>query len=125
MAGLTEKEKVEIYKYANHLVLAEFSKQKIIDDLKTTKGIDETTAKEILNEISEDLLEAKKIKGKVSIIVGSLMLLSGLGVTILTLYLSRNGGFYIITFGLILGGIAKLIIGFIQIFSKSQFNRFE
>jgi len=124
MTDLSEKSKKDIYKYTLHMVLAENSREKILNDLITTKGLDEATAKEIIGDISSELLKKKKTKGKANLIVGTIIILLGLGVTILSISMARKSGLYVLTIGLVLGGFLKIGQGFMQYFSKSPIDRF-
>jgi len=124
MIDPSEKNKADIYKYTMHMVLAENSRKKILNDLITKKGLDEASAKKIIDNISDELLKVKKAKGKINLILGTIIIALGLGVSILSISIARKGGLYLLTIGIVLGGFLKLGQGFMQYFSKSPINRY-
>jgi hypothetical protein len=113
----------KIIQYTQNLILGRLTKERILADL-IEKGLNEIDALEVLTAVENDLLEAKKTKGKANIIFGVIFFTLGIGLTITTIYMARHGGFYIITFGLIVGGLLKFLQGLSQYFSKSPIDSY-
>jgi hypothetical protein len=113
----------KIIQYTQNLILGGLTKERILADL-IEKGHSEIDALEVLTAVENELLEAKKTKGKANIIFGLIICALGFGFSITTIYMARHGGFYIITFGLIAGGLLKFLQGLNQYFSKSPIDSY-
>lgn len=62
----------------------------------------------------------KRNDGVRNMVIGGLVFLGGLLITGATMYVARNGGFYIVATGFILSGITQFLIGFSQTFNRDN-----
>ncbi len=113
----------KIYQYTVNMLLGGLTRDKIIQSL-FEKGLNKSEANKMLNYVENELIIVKRKKGKINIITGSIILLFGIGVTILSFYLSNRGAFYILIIGAVGLGMFKLGQGLIQYFSKSPIDNF-
>jgi hypothetical protein len=103
----------------HELVVNRRSRNEVVERL-VKRGIPRTAAKQFVNEVAPKVYKKdKRIRRKRyggMMIGGFLTMLFGIGVTVLTSYLSLNlgGGTYVIFYGAIVSGFIAFVIGFIS-----------
>ena len=108
----------DVYAYATQLmVLRNMNTADALHDL-TQKGVDEEVARTIVNQIDDQIYEAKMKRANKDILYGALWCIGGTLVTAVTYSAASNGGGkYIVTYGAIILGMVQLV--------KGIYNRFN
>ncbi|MDI1234416.1 MAG: hypothetical protein PSX81_09050 [bacterium] len=108
----------DVYAYATQLLVVR--KMNTADALHNLmqKGIDEETARTIVNKIDDEIYEAKMKRANKDILYGALWCIGGIVITAFTYSkASSGGGKYVVTYGAIIFGMIQLV--------KGIYTRFE
>lgn len=95
-----------------------FSRRKTVDEMvaaMVADGLEPSASREAINRLYQERVVEAKQEGSASMQVGFVLLALGLLCTIGTIVVaSRNGGMFVITGGLISGGLGLIGNGYIQ-----------
>lgn len=101
----------QIYEYAAGLMVDEGKTPEATKAQLIEKGLDEESAAHIVRQLETQIREAKKEQASKDIMYGSLWLVGGLLITIVTYSAASGGGTYVVTWGAIVFGAIQLIKG--------------
>lgn len=113
-----QKEVDKIYQYAFDLIATlEKTPEEAIQSL-IDKGLRRTEAEIVVNNVIQQVSNARKEKAKRNMLFGALWCVGGIIVTALTYQAASGGGRYVIAWGAILFGAVQFIRGAIVMMEK-------